>query len=47
MYTMQTMREAVRILATSPFWVGYSVDVKRGMVRELSAILFLGQAVIN
>ena len=43
MYTMQTMREAIRILATSPFWAEYAVDVKREMVRELSAILFLGE----
>lgn len=45
MYTMTTLREAVRILASSPFWAGYSVEVKRMMVRELSAILFLSEAV--
>lgn len=45
MYTMTTLREAVRILAFSPFWAGYSVDAKRMMVRELSAILFLGEVV--
>ena len=47
MYTIQTMREAVRILATSPLWAGYAVVVKREMVRELSAILFLGEGAIN
>lgn len=47
MYTIQTLREAVRILASSPFWAGYSVEVKLAMVRELSAILFLGEAISN
>lgn len=47
MYTMQTLREAVRILASSPFWAGYSVEVKRMMVRELSAILFIGSQATN
>lgn len=43
MYTIQTLREAVHILSTSPLWVRYSVAIKSRMARELAAILYTGQ----
>jgi hypothetical protein len=47
MYTMNDLRDAVRILMESPFWPRYSVDVKRAMARELAMLLYAGAQAIN
>ncbi len=38
-YTLQDLQDAVRILCLSPFWARYTVEIKRGMARELANLL--------
>jgi len=38
-YTLQDLRDAVKILCLSPFWDRYTVEIKRGMARELANLL--------
>ena len=38
-YTLADLQDAVKILCLSPFWKGYTVEIKRSMARELAHLL--------
>ena len=38
-YTLADLQAAVKILCLSPFWARYTVEIKRGMARELANLL--------